>query len=1166
MIYSKPYRLLGGLLFAAVLLLSGGLAVAQEFRGTILGRITDPSGAAVPGVQITVTNEKTNISSNAVSEDDGAYQVPFLIPGAYRLEVGAAGFNKYLQSGITVAVGQRVTVNVAMKVGQVSETVTVAANATLLETSTGGMGQVIDKMKVESMPLNGRMVFMLNQLAEGVIWQIPTFGATGTSGLRPFDNLGGSAWSMNGGRLTTNEFLLDGAPDSTRGRFNFSPPVDAVQEFKVQTNTYDSQYGRTGGGVVNMTLKSGTNDFHGQAWDFVKYGAWNANNTLNNARMLPKPPQQYNQYGVTATGPIIRNKTFWMFTWEGLRERVPFPQTASVPSAAERNGDFSRSFTDQRTPLLIFDPLTTRTEGDRLVRDPFIDNKIPQARINPIAQKILNLVYPVPNVLDQRLNNFVNPVNKGIYNYNAELVRIDHAFSDRSKMFGTFYRNHRDEFRSNNGLQGTFSNQGQWPQTRNNHGITVDWVYTISPTSLLNLRAGFTRFIETAFQTDVQEFDRGQLGFQNLPGEFLPRIDLEQFTGVGVGSQGRNTVDNTGSLQANYTRNFSIHTLKFGGEYRNIRSNPTTTGDSNGFFNFSRAFTRRDPNSADATSGNSIASFLLGYPANANIGAAQARAMQWKYWAFFAQDDFRVSPKLTINLGLRWDYESPVTERFNRIVRGFAFDQASPLADRVKNAPAAECPGCANLRGGLMFAGEGGTPRGLFDRDLDNFQFRIGFAYTLSYERGWLKSLFGERHTVIRGGYGRYFHATGQMGSQTGFFVPTNYIANNLGGRVGVPELGVNIFSNPFPNGVTPAPGTSAGLLTQPGQGLSYDNPTRKVPYIDQYNLSIQRELAPNLILDMAYVGSQTRQLAVGKGINEISAADLARGAAFLQQTAPNPFAGLLPGSGINGGTVQRQQLLRPFPQFGGITANALSIGHSWYNSFQMRVEKRFSKGLSFLSSYTLSKCMEQNNFLNSQDTTMVRQLCDYDRTHRWVQSGIYDLPFGKGRKFGGDARGIVNHFISGWQINAIFTVQSGRPLDQPDLERLGSAKLDNPTFDRYFNTCYRDVNGNPQRCLSGETPVWFQRAPFTLRTTPNRFSDIRVPWRPTMDASLFKNIKISERFTLQYHFETFNTLNTVIFEPPNTGFASANFGRIPEPRNAIYFPRSIQMALKLYF
>jgi len=306
-----------------------------------------------------------------------------------------------------------------------------------------------------------------------------------------------------------------------------------------------------------------------------------------------------------------------------------------------------------------------------------------------------------------------------------------------------------------------------------------------------------------------------------------------------------------------------------------------------------------------------VASFLLGYPAGASVGAGNARALQWHYLALFAQDDVRVTPKLTLNLGLRWDYESGVTERFDRMVRGFAFDQPSPLAARVRSAPgASECPACADLKGGLLFAGQDGVPRSLYEPDRNNVQPRVGFAYSI------------DPRTVIRGGYGLYYQYRGQFGSQTGFFVDTPYIASDITGRVGVPETGLNTFSNPFPSGLFTPPGSSTGLLTQVGQGISFDDPTGRVPHIHAFNLTFGRQLARDLMIEVSYVRSRIRDLAVGRAINEISAADMAKGAAYLQERVPNPFAGLLPASGFNGSTVQRQQLLRPYPQFGGITEN----------------------------------------------------------------------------------------------------------------------------------------------------------------------------------------------------------------------------------------------------
>jgi len=844
-----------------------------------------------------------------------------------------------------------------------------------------------------------------------------------------------------------------------------------------------------------------------------------------------------------------------------------------VPTLAERNGDFSRSYSDQVVPLVIYDPLTTTCDAaGRCTRTPLPNNIIPASRINPVARRILEL-YPAPNVPGQRLTNYVNGVNTGRYDYDAEVIRVDHKFSATGKLALSFHHNHRDEFRSTNGLQGTFANQGQWPQTRNNYGATADWVSVLAGRGLLNVRAGFTMFTESVALTDVEALDVKTLGFSAAPGAFLPRVDVQQYTDIGVGSQGRGTDDRTTSLQSNYTINLARQTLKLGGEYRNIRAYPRTTGNSNGFFDFTRGYTQRDPNSGDSASGNAVASFLLGYPASANIAAGNRREEEWHYVVLFLQDDVRLTRKLTLNVGVRWDFESGVTDAENRLVRGFEFDARNPLSVSIQNRPGVEqCPGCSDLRGGLRFAGVDGVPRGLFESDWNNIQPRVGFAYAWNDQ------------TVVRGGYGHYFQYRNQLGPQDPFFTSTPYIAGDIGGRVGVPETSLNTFSNPFPTGPIVSPGSGEGLLTLVGRGVSFDDPANRVPNIHQYSLTFSRAVTPNLKAEASYVGSQTRNLSVGgddatRNINAISREDQARGAAYLQQNVPNPFSGLLPGTSKNGATIQRQNLLGAFPQFGSVTRNAWSIGEGWYNSVQLIVEKRVSRGLTFTSSYTYSKTMEKNNFLNAQDAvaafrdpedvSLVEQVTDFHRPHIWVFSGVYELPFGVGKTFGSKATGLLDRLIGGWQANWSFNWQSGRPVDQPGgLEPIAgmSARLDNPTPDRWFNTCYTDLSGSLQKCLPGEAPVWRQRPAFTQRTTPNRFDDIRRPWKPTLDASLFKNVPFGDRRRFEFRLEAFNVTNVVIFDTPSTDFQSVNFGRIATPRRSIYFPRNVQLGLKFHF
>jgi hypothetical protein len=387
-----------------------------------------------------------------------------------------------------------------------------------------------------------------------------------------------------------------------------------------------------------------------------------------------------------------------------------------------------------------------------------------------------------------------------------------------------------------------------------------------------------------------------------------------------------------------------------------------------------------------------------------------------------------------------------------------------------------------------------------------------------------------------------------------------------------VPETRLNTFSNPFPRGLAVAPGASAGLLTQVGQNISFDDPSNTVPYIHQWNLTFEREITRNLMVQASYVGSFTGGISVTKNnINAVSAADLARGAANLQQTVPNPFAGLLPGSGNNGATIQRQNLLRPYPEFGTIQQNALAIGKTRYQGLQILLQKRASHGLTFTSAYTYSKVKETAGFLNDQDTELFEQIADYDRPHIWTLSGIYELPFGNGKWLGKEATGLLQHVVGGWQLQWIFNWQSGRPLDFADatvnnLDLLRSPKLDHPTPERWFNTCYIDLAGARQKCLEGEEPAFRQRGPFTLRTMDRRLPEIRVPFKPTLDASLFKNIRLNDRLRVELRFEAFNLLNSTIFPNPSTDYTSANFGKIADPKGTVYFPRNVQLGMKVYF
>ncbi len=1175
---------------------------AQEFRAVITGRVTDPSGAAVPAAQFTVENTLTNEQFNTATGGDGNYTVPFLIPGRYRVSVEAAGFKRAIQEGIELHINDRTTLNFALELGEIGQSVTVTAEASALEMSSATRGQVIENRRVTELPLNARNPFMLSALAAGVQWNGSMIY------FRPFDNGAIADWSINGGLTRHNEFLLDGAPNNavtnsdgnrTRSSNNiaFVPPVDATEEFKIMSNTYDAQYGRTAGGIVNVTLKSGTNELHGTAYEFMRRYWMDANNFQNNRAGVeryaidPKTGENLgghylDQYGTQISGPVLlprlyngRDRTFFMFSFEGYREGTPNPTISSVPSMLERAGDFSQA------GVTIWDPLTSRlnpgfdpgrsesASNPRYIRDQFPDNRIPGARIDAVGAKFASL-YPEPNLggPNERFNNFLLSPNIATDTFRSWIGRVDHNFSSRQRMYFRYLHNRRNEDRNMNGLPGLGMN-AQDPLVRINDGGVVDSVTTLSPTTIMNLRGSYNRFIEAAYRQRAMGFDMTDLGFPAAlsaarPQAMVPRIEPNQYREWGPGAWNEQ-ITNTLSFQGSLSHISGKHSLKSGVEVRDLRVNIKGSGWGGGRFTFNRDFTRRLPQYSDAVSGSAIASLLLGYPNGGQIENNAFLAFRWGYYAFYFQDDIKLTSRLTANLGLRYDYESAPTERYDRMNRGFAFDEVSPLAEQIRNAPGiGECPACANLKGGLLFAGAGGHPRAAFDADRNNWQPRLGLAYQAG------------RSTVLRGGYGIYYMAQAEMGGSTGFSISTPFVATTGGGAAGY--IPANTLSNPFPDGVRTPPGASQGLLTQAGQSLTFNRPERRVPYVHQFSFGVQRELPWRVKMDASYVGSRARSLmtneynsAGGRGINSNTVEQLAlarQDSGWYTQSVPNPLAGLLPGTGLNSATVARSQLLRPYPQFSGITQGLENVGKTWYNSFQFIVEKRFSSGLTLVSSYSLSKNIEEMGFLNDQDERPTRAPISFDRTHRWVFSGVYELPFGRGKRFGGGVGRGLNLLIGGWQYNWIATLQSGVPTGYAsNVDLIGDPKIANPAIESWFSGCVLQLDGGSRQPNAARTgfepcanPVWAIRAPYTLRSIPFRSGQMRNHWANQYDMSLNKTFAFTERYRAQFRLETFNTFNTPIFGGPNTDPNSPLYGYVtPSQSN---FPRHMQLGFKFLF
>jgi hypothetical protein len=1123
-------------------------AAAQETGGAISGTVVDPQKAALPGVTVTLKNESTNAELSTVTNEQGAFVHPFVPIGRYTLTATLQGFATLKREQIEVRVGDRLTIDVPLQVGALTEEVTVSAGTPLLETANAMRGQVIAREQIQDLPLLGRNPFSLAQLSPGVQYT----PALASRSNRPFDNGGMDNFQISGGRGFTNEFLLDGVPNTGTetnqpNNLSFVPSPDATAEFKVQTSIYDAQYGRTGGGVVNVVVKSGTNQFHGAAYEYYRDEALNANTFDANRAGQSKAGLYWNQPGVSLDGPVKipglydgKDKTFFMYNWEQIRSEVPFPQVYTVPTALERAGDFSQSRTADGRPITIYDPLTTRSVGGQFVRDPFPGNVVPAGRIDPVALSILQRV-PQPNAAGQ-VNNLLVPENARADRYDQHVLKVDQILNENHRFFVRFARNKRTEI---NDYAAFPPEASPWYQHgRMNVGMAGELTSVLSPSLVLNSRVGVMRH-DFYIRTHGDNFDPAQLGFpaslvSQLPRNTFPQIQWEGYATFGSTFGGNTgsifTISDTWSWSETFSKVTGNHSMKFGGEYRamlNDQQNPTS---SFGRFNFTRAFTQADPLRADAASGNSVASLLLGYPAETTTNPSAVPInpqlnYRSNYYGVFMQDDWRVSPRLTVNLGLRWDYESPIAEAADQQNIGFDPNAANPF----------QVPGM-QLRGGLLFASE--DNRLPFNRDLNNLQARAGATFRV------------DEKTVMRGGYARSYLPTFDTGFNNGFSVTTTLVASTDAGITPVARL-----SNPYPSGLDQPSGSSQGLATLVGRGFTYSNTDRVIPYVHQFSVGVQRELPGRMVSEVSYVGSRTRKLPVAKGINEITAEQLAQGSVMLQPV-PNPFQGLLPGTALNGPTVPRQQLLRPFPQFTSITEDRRSLGVNDYDALQVSLNKRLARGLQFLVSYTFSRTEEEVTFLNPQDdwNQLLRVVTAADSPHRLLVSTTYQLPFFAGRS---DVLGAI---LGGWQLNAIVTAQSGLPVGATaGAELVGDPEIAERTLDRWFNTCTETLSGARQNCASAGEPVaWRVQAPFTLRTLPTRFDEIRTKRPALVDFSFFKTFELPGTMRLQARFEAFNFLNTPWFGAPNTNVTAAAFGTVaPTQAND---PRNIQLGIRWTF
>jgi hypothetical protein len=1090
--------------FALNLLLTSVLVAQQDPRGRIEGLVTDTSGAVIPNASVKASNLGTGVSSSAITNQQGLYEIPFLNPGEYSLQVEISGFKNWTRPRLELRTGDRLRADVQLEVGNLSESVQVTAEAPVLESATGTVGQVLSGKEAAELPLRGGSLAWLYSLAPGVVQ--PSLPAGG-----PWNIDQASEASAAGAGRRSFDFNVDGVSNNAYGgRTAFVPPPEMVQEIKIDTVNYDAAIGHSLGGSVNVSLKSGTNEIHGIWSASIARGPMVTRNFFTNRFIFdpttgPITQDKIDQYtpkdrwfrtSGSVGGPLVipklyngRNKTFWMFGFQLHDRAQPVNNPQTVPDEAQRSGNFA-SLLRVGPQYQIYDPLTARLVSGRITRDPFPGNIIPSARIDKTAQALLKY-WPMPNTQGTAdgLQNFAVTVPR-VQRLIQPIVRLDHNFSEKHRMFARWshseFDGQFDRFVPDSDVRGRL-------RQRPHRGAALDNVFVLSPSMVFDVRYGFTWFSEVQSFVN-QGWNLSEFGFSdsiiqtmNPQGVTFPQIQVQGLMQLGNdGGFKRTNYTHTLLNVLNWTK--GSHSVRFGADMRLSYENSIDYLNASPQMSFDTAYTRGPfDNSPAAPIGQGFASFLLGIPTSGRVDLNDSRAESSSFWSFFAQDDWRVRRNLTLNFGLRYELEVPTVERFNRTTLDFDF------ATRT-------------------------------------FMPRFGFAWQPT------------KNSVIRGGFGVYFGLLGAQFtdvSQPGFNQRTNIVPSLDGGLT----LAASI-SNPFPNGIEQPLGSRGGLTTFVGRSPGFFTPDGRRPTTQRWSLSYQFQPANRTVVEIGYIGSRSSRLRVPTEFNPVPARYLSTSPVRDQQTidflntqVTNPFRGIdaFAGTALQTSRVTaRSTLLRPLPHFASLS-EAMPAGMSWYHGMTLQLQRRFTSGVQFQANYTWSKTMEAIQYLNEVDSLPLHTVSDLDRPHRFVGSGLAELPFGRGKKFAGTMPSWLDAALGGWQVQAIYQWQSGPPLEWGNVIYTGeftAIESDSPTIQRWFNT--EGFNRDARQALANN-----------LRTFPLRIPSTRAAGLNNWDIGLFKTFKLSERVRLQLRADAEGALNSPHFNPPNVSPVSTLFGSV---------------------
>ena len=1163
---------------AAILLASLVLNAQAGFEAQIRGTVTDHTGGVVPGALVTLTNASTNIPATTKTDAQGLYTFNGLRPARYSLAVEAAGFARYEARDIVLAVSQQAVVNVTLQIGTLASSVNVTESAPLLDTGSATIGTTVSGATTRDIPLYGRSYFGLVFLSGGV---------TESPGSGVSDNYpSGTNFISNGQRNATAEVRLDGvltsAPEQGEGgnsNVYYQPSVEVIQEFKLANNTFSAEFGNNGGTVLNVLMKQGGNQFHGSGWWFGQRSGLDANDFFSNSADLPRPSHRHDQYGFMVNGPVKKDKTFFLFDLERLKDSSPLQIATTVPTAAERQGDFSQSYyaDDDGNPVpnIIYDPQS----GPPGSRVPFANNIIPAERLDAIGSAVTAL-YPQANQPGDPLfqtNNFrtnVLNVSKG-YQLDA---KIDEQIT-ANQHFSVRYSHLYNTYDSPTVLGSGDFGDGAFYQTTV-HNAAMDYSWTIRPTLLLDLRIGLDR-VDAPGTSNYP--DLLKLGFPDILVQNgldrMPSITMNDGPYTGLFTQC--CVD---TVFAHTLYNYSgflswihgAHSFKFGGEQRIFFNNFFQPDSATGTFGFSQITTSDDPFGGDITQGNPIAGLLLGYASNDNsfISIRPRVADKSDETAFYAQDDWKVSRKLTLNLGVRYQWSTPYTERYNRSQFN---DFTGNSGITIPGLPLVSGP----LLGTTIFPASGDRHIPI---DWNNIAPRVGFAYAPT------------SNTVIRGGAGIYY----------GMNIATNFqyagpaysksapIRFSLDGY----QTQYATLENPFPAGLPGPQGTTYGALAMWGfsspSDLSWE--TDKVADIYQWSVGVQRLLPHDIVVAADYSANRSTHLPWGswgftRNRNFIPTSIRSQYTSDeLSSLVPNPFLSLFtgpsaifnePDSIYNNSTIPLLNLLRPYPQFDGeFDGLPLLAANSRYNSLQVRFEKNAGRYFSFQGNYTLSRNTDSsstgaNDWVGYYSIGAPQALDELqneygisanDATHRLAGVFTVNLPVGREMPLGAHMNPILDAIIGGWSIASTFTVQTGQPIAiGMSLPRLadGNQRPDVTCANVATGISYHDAaaTGDPYFNVSCFADPGDQQ----LGNAPRYFSSLRLDGIRNLDAAMRKEFSIKERAKLQVRFEAFNVLNVTRFGLPNNAYGDPLFGNVNSLAPG-FTPRRIQIVARAEF